>query len=222
MQNPSAHSSHQPTMYDVARLAGVSHQTVSRVVNGGDGVRPAVRKRVQQAVAMLGYRRSIAAADLAGSHRNTIAIVSIGGSNAHCVEIFIGAHTEALRRSRQTVGSLMDPVDDADVTAALEAILGHRPSALVAILTDKLQLPPVHVFAHRHAVTTVVLNATPTVADDHVGAVTLVSPPDTIRTRDDALQLRTLGMVGLVEAIRCEAGAHPRLLHIDDAGSLDT
>ena len=39
-----------PVMADVARLAGVSHQTVSRVVNGQTNLRPATRERVEQAI----------------------------------------------------------------------------------------------------------------------------------------------------------------------------
>lgn len=53
------------TIYDVARVAGVSHQTVSRVVNGESGTRAATRARVQAAVVALGYRRNPAATALA-------------------------------------------------------------------------------------------------------------------------------------------------------------
>lgn len=53
------------TIYDVARVAGVSHQTVSRVVNGEPGTRAATRERVQRAIVTLGFRRNAAAAALA-------------------------------------------------------------------------------------------------------------------------------------------------------------
>lgn len=45
----------RPTMRDVAREAGVSFKTVSRVVNGGDGVSAVVVARVEQAILALGY-----------------------------------------------------------------------------------------------------------------------------------------------------------------------
>ena len=48
-------------MSDVARLAGVSHQTVSRVINNHASVRESTRERVRQAVAQLGYRPNVAA-----------------------------------------------------------------------------------------------------------------------------------------------------------------
>lgn len=47
-----------PSMADVAALAGVSHQTVSRVVNGSDAVRGDTRDRVLAAIEELGYRRN--------------------------------------------------------------------------------------------------------------------------------------------------------------------
>ena len=53
-----------PGMYDVARLAGVSHQTVSRVINAHPNVAEATRRRVQQAITELGYRRNVAARTL--------------------------------------------------------------------------------------------------------------------------------------------------------------
>jgi len=53
------------TMADVAALARVSHQTVSRVVNGDSGVRPTTAQRVNEAIRELGYRRNIAARLLA-------------------------------------------------------------------------------------------------------------------------------------------------------------
>lgn len=65
-----------PGMYDVARLAGVSHQTVSRVINAHPNVSDATRQRVQQAIAKLGYRRNVAARTLVTRHSNTIGVIT--------------------------------------------------------------------------------------------------------------------------------------------------
>ena len=46
----------RPTMRDVATAAGVSFKTVSRVVNGGEGVRPEMAVRVSEAIVALGYQ----------------------------------------------------------------------------------------------------------------------------------------------------------------------
>ncbi|MFZ0215219.1 MAG: LacI family DNA-binding transcriptional regulator [Candidatus Dormiibacterota bacterium] len=46
----------RPTIYDVARLAGVSAKTVSRVVNSENSVREETRERVRRAITMLGFQ----------------------------------------------------------------------------------------------------------------------------------------------------------------------
>jgi DNA-binding LacI/PurR family transcriptional regulator len=60
-----------PTLYDVARVAGVSHQTVSQVVKAGPNVKPETRRRVEAAIAELNYTPNMAARTLATarSHR---------------------------------------------------------------------------------------------------------------------------------------------------------
>src|SRR5690606_40908305 len=59
-------------MADVAALAGVSHQTVSRVLNGHRSVRPATREKVLEAIAQLGYRRNSAARALVTARTATV------------------------------------------------------------------------------------------------------------------------------------------------------
>lgn len=54
----------QPTIKDVARVAGVSFKTVSRVVNDEPGVSVVTRQLVRQALDELGYARNEAAASL--------------------------------------------------------------------------------------------------------------------------------------------------------------
>lgn len=65
-------------MMDVARAAGVSHQTVSRVLNAPDSVRPATRERVQAAIEELGYRRNMAARALVTQRTRMIGVVTAG------------------------------------------------------------------------------------------------------------------------------------------------
>jgi DNA-binding LacI/PurR family transcriptional regulator len=67
-------------MADVAKLAGVSHQTVSRVLNGMPGVRPETRDRVLEVVTELGYRRNLAARLLASSRSQSVGVVTWGTS----------------------------------------------------------------------------------------------------------------------------------------------
>ncbi|MEU6791564.1 LacI family DNA-binding transcriptional regulator [Nonomuraea wenchangensis] len=72
----------KPTMADVARHAGVSLKTVSRVVNQEPHVRASLQRRVQAAISALGYRRNEAAARLArGATMLTLGLVMENISN---------------------------------------------------------------------------------------------------------------------------------------------
>ena len=66
-----------PVMADVARLAGVSTMTVSRVINGLPNVTDDTRRRVEHAIEQLDYRPNTAARTLAGGPSATIGVVSI-------------------------------------------------------------------------------------------------------------------------------------------------
>lgn len=55
---PQLGGARQPTVKEVAKLAGVSPMTVSRTLAGGKNVRPEVQERVLEAVAELGYHRN--------------------------------------------------------------------------------------------------------------------------------------------------------------------
>jgi DNA-binding LacI/PurR family transcriptional regulator len=63
-------------IYDVARLAGVSHQTVSRVINGSRHVRPETRERVRAAMEKLDYRPNTAARALVTGSSKTLGVVT--------------------------------------------------------------------------------------------------------------------------------------------------
>lgn len=63
------HTSGPPTVWDVARIAGVSIATVSRVVNGNPHVRDATRAAVLHAIASLRYERNEAAASMRRRHK---------------------------------------------------------------------------------------------------------------------------------------------------------
>src|SRR3954468_21628679 len=65
----------RPIMADVARLAGVSQQTVSRVVNGSGDVRPETRARVEHAMRMLNSRPTSVAPALATGRSQTLGVI---------------------------------------------------------------------------------------------------------------------------------------------------
>src|SRR5947209_10442942 len=82
-----------PVMSDVARLAGVSHMTVSRVINEPWRVRSVTRERVQEAIRSLGYRPNPAARSLVTRRSRTIGVVAVNttlfgpASTLHGIEL---------------------------------------------------------------------------------------------------------------------------------------
>src|SRR5258708_40300793 len=72
--NPTARAA-RPSMADVARHAGVSAQTVSRVSNGHTNVDAATKEKVVESMRALGYRPNGAARALKSGHFNTIGVI---------------------------------------------------------------------------------------------------------------------------------------------------
>ncbi|GAA5029367.1 LacI family DNA-binding transcriptional regulator [Microbacterium fluvii] len=87
----------RPSIRDVARLAGVSHQTVSRVLNEHPSIRPETKQRVQQVMSDLQYRPNRAARALVTSRSQTIGILS-ASSEQYGPASSIAAIEEAARR----------------------------------------------------------------------------------------------------------------------------
>ncbi len=68
--------SHRLTLRDIAKKAGVSYQTVSRVINNHPYVADDTRQRVRDLITELDYHPNRAARSLAGHRANTIALVA--------------------------------------------------------------------------------------------------------------------------------------------------
>ncbi len=79
-----------PTVTEIARAAGVSAMTVSRVLNGRPDVAPATRERVQRIAAERGYARNRAAAALRNGRAGLIDLVVLALDNAYHLEIIRG------------------------------------------------------------------------------------------------------------------------------------
>ncbi|MFC9947588.1 LacI family DNA-binding transcriptional regulator [Streptomyces pratensis] len=81
-----------PTLEDVARAAGVSRATVSRVINGVRNVDPAIQEAVRQAVSVTGYAPNRAARSLVTRRTDAVALVVSGAGVEPDGE---GSHGEA-------------------------------------------------------------------------------------------------------------------------------
>ncbi|MGW4464996.1 LacI family DNA-binding transcriptional regulator [Micromonospora sp. NBC_01796] len=120
-------------MTDVARLAGVSHQTVSRVLNGHPNVREQTRLRVRAAIAQLGYRPNGAARALVTGRSQVIGVVAqnttLYGPASLLAALEQTAAAEGFAVSMGSVQSL----DHRSISAAVERHLSHRVAGIVVI-----------------------------------------------------------------------------------------
>jgi DNA-binding LacI/PurR family transcriptional regulator len=123
-------------IFDVARLAGVSHQTVSRVINDLPNVRPATRARVEQAIAQLQYSPSPAARALVTRRTRTIGLVTPGISDFGPTSIAMNFNFAA-RAARYNVQSVGAPSDDLKgIRSVVDSLLRQRVEAIVLIVDD--------------------------------------------------------------------------------------
>lgn len=121
-------------IFDVARLAGVSHQTVSRVLNDLPNVRPATRARVEQAIAQLRYSPSPAARALVTRRTRTIGLVTPGTADFGPTSIAMHFNVAA-RAERYSVDAVTSPdPDPAAVRTVIEGLLRQRVDAIVLIV----------------------------------------------------------------------------------------
>ncbi len=125
--------SRAPGMQDVARLAGVSHQTVSRVLNDHPSVRPETRERVQAAIGSLGYRRNSAARALVTNRSSTLGLLAASSSRSGPVSTLVAVE-EASRAAGMYVNvTSLSVYDPASVRAALDHFLDQAVEGIIAI-----------------------------------------------------------------------------------------
>ncbi|MER7168503.1 LacI family DNA-binding transcriptional regulator [Micromonospora sp. NPDC000207] len=120
-------------MRDVARLAGVSHQTVSRVLNGHPNVREQTRLRVQAAIAELRYRPNRAARALVTGRSQVMGVVALNTilyGPASLLSAFEIAAAEA--GFAVSVGNVRS-LDRRSIAEAVERHLAHRVAGIVVI-----------------------------------------------------------------------------------------
>ncbi|MFC0543927.1 LacI family DNA-binding transcriptional regulator [Kutzneria chonburiensis] len=108
-------------MSDVARLAGVSIKTVSRVVNDEPGVHPATAERVLAAIDQLGFRRNLGARNLRrGSSTGTIGMVLEDVGNPFYSGITRAVEEVARQYGRQVLTGSSDEDPSRERELALE------------------------------------------------------------------------------------------------------
>ena len=124
------------TIKDVARLAGVSSMTVSRVINRSERVSPETRQRVEQAIAELGYVPSRLARGLIRQKTGTLALIVPDVANPFFTLIVRGAEDVARRAGYRVI--LCDTRADLTIEReVIEEMIAHRVEGIaIAPVSD--------------------------------------------------------------------------------------
>ncbi|GAA3206192.1 LacI family DNA-binding transcriptional regulator [Actinocorallia longicatena] len=127
------------SIWDVAKVAGVSHQTVSRVVNNRGRVSAETRVKVMAAIEELGYRPNRAAAALAGGRPRSVTVLTSDTSLYGAAATLKGIE-EAARNAGYNVGiSVLDP----DAAQTEHDVLGRLATPEEAVIVIAFDAPGV-------------------------------------------------------------------------------
>jgi DNA-binding LacI/PurR family transcriptional regulator len=125
-------------MVDVAREAGVSQKTVSRVINDAPHVRPELRRRVLAAIDQLGYRPNVAARALASQRTHVVGVLAVGlPLFGPAAQVFNLEHAARARGYEIALASLPD-LSSSYLRAAVAGLLARGVEGVVLELPNHL------------------------------------------------------------------------------------
>jgi DNA-binding LacI/PurR family transcriptional regulator len=124
-------------MYDVARLAGVSHQTVSRVLNGQLNVRQETRERVLQAIEQLGYRPNAVARALVTRRARRIGVVSASTRLFGPASTLLGIEQAARAAGYTLTVTSTEGMDGAATRSAVSAMADQSVDGIIVIAPNE-------------------------------------------------------------------------------------
>ena len=122
-----------PVMSDVGRLAGVSHQTVSRVINGSPHVRPETRERVLAAMEELGYRPNSVARALVTGRSRTLGVVSFDTTLYGPASTLFGIEQAAHEAGYFIIVASLKALNRSSVTDAVERLRRQGVEGILVI-----------------------------------------------------------------------------------------
>jgi DNA-binding LacI/PurR family transcriptional regulator len=123
-------------MLDVARMAGVSHMTVSRVLNDHPSVSRETRRKVEAAIVELGYRRNVAARTLVTRRSNTIGIITSGSTLFGPSSTMIAVERAARAAGYYVAVASLVTMDVPTVAATISNFVDQSVDGIVAIAPE--------------------------------------------------------------------------------------
>lgn len=135
-----------PVLSDVAKAAGVSVPTVSRVLTSSKFVAPELRERVMQAVAELGYRPNGAARATRSGKRSMVAVLTGATSNYGYAKTIEGIEKAARQSGMSVIIAVVESDEDEAVNAAIDLVLSQPVAGVIILEFDRPGLAAVKAF----------------------------------------------------------------------------
>jgi len=137
MSNPTLR---RPTIADVARCAGVSVPTVSRVLTGSVPVSEARRASVLIAIKQLGFHPNAAARALVSGHRSMIGIIAPNTTRYGYARTLQGIEEAARAAGYVAVIVVVESEEPTEIQAAIDLLLGQTVAGIVVIELDPVSV----------------------------------------------------------------------------------
>jgi len=135
-----SHVGQPPRMTDVASFVGVSHQTVSRVLNDSPKVRPATRNRVLAGIEELGYRRNSAARTLATRRSGTIGVITADMNHFGPANTMLGLESASRAAGYSLSLAGLPEISAISLRAAVDQVMDQAVEAVVVIVAHQAAL----------------------------------------------------------------------------------
>ncbi len=135
--SPSLRPGRPAVMADVGRLAGVSHQTVSRVINGSRHVAPATRERVLVAMRELGYRPNSIARALVTGRTQTLGVVNFDTTLYGPASTLFGIERAAREAGYFIIIASVKALDRSSVIEALDRLRLQGVDGILVIVSEQ-------------------------------------------------------------------------------------
>ena len=136
--SPDVEKVRPASIRDVARLAGVSHQTVSRVLNHHPSLREATKDRVLQAMDTLHYHPNRAARMLVTSRSRTIGVLAAATGSLYGPMSSISGIEDAAHTADYYVSiANLDALDPTSIAAAIDHLMAQAVEGIVVIAPQK-------------------------------------------------------------------------------------
>jgi DNA-binding LacI/PurR family transcriptional regulator len=135
-QQPKRVAQHRVTIREIARMCGVSVQTVSRVINGRPDVSPQTRAAVEAAIAQVGFQPSAVARSLVQRRSRTLGVIAAGLRYFGVAQTLNGITDESEAQGYALLLKEIPGTELDDLMPLIEFLMAHRVEGIIFAAPD--------------------------------------------------------------------------------------